>query len=318
MGKQIHTVNGLLEVEQLGVTLMHEHVLQANWSMRQSFPDWFCYDEFIEYAVEDVRRTKEIGVCTLVEQTPVCLGRDINAMKDVADRTGMQIIASTGFFHTENQWLYGRSAGSILRYLMIDIEEGIQGTDIHPGLIKCATDTAGVTEINQRLLKAHADAARRSGLPIGTHSYYGNRSGIAQMEIFEKFGLNPRKILIGHCGDTNDIGYLEELLRHGCCIGLDRFGDNAKNSLEDRVNTLVELCDRGYMDQLMISHDYVSFVDIGDFEWRNVRGTDPDDAQYNHRYIHRYVLPLLREKGFAQTEIDRLLVENPRRFFAEA
>lgn len=142
MGKLIHTVNGLIPVEQLGVTLMHEHILQANWSMRQSFPQWFCYDEFIDYAAEDVRRTKELGVCTLVEQTPVCLGRDIHAMKEVADRTGMQVIASTGFFHTENQWLYGRSTGSILKYLMLDIEEGIQGTDIHPGLIKCAPKEA--------------------------------------------------------------------------------------------------------------------------------------------------------------------------------
>lgn len=83
------------------------------------------------------------------------------------------------------------------------------------------------------------------------------------------------------------------------------------------MDTLVKLCDRGYMDQLMISHDYVSFVDIGDFEWCNVRGTDPDAAQYNHRYIHRFVLPLLLERGFTQAEIDRLLIENPRRFFAE-
>ena len=316
MGKLIQTVNGPLPVEELGVTLMHEHVLQANWSMRMSYPHWFNYNEFIEYATEDVKRTKEIGVCTLVEQTPVCLGRDIHAIKEVADRTGMQIIASTGFFYTENQWLFGRSEESLMECMRKDINEGIQDTDIRPGLIKCATDVAGITPINRVLLNAHAQMAKESGLPIGTHSYYGNRSGLGQMDIFESYGLDPKKILIGHCGDTNDIGYLEELLSRGCYIGLDRFGDDAKNPLKNRVDTLLKLCEDGWIDQLMISHDYVSFVDLGCFEWKDKRGTDPDDAVYNSRYIHRYVLPLLRELGFGEDGIHQLLVDNPRAFFS--
>lgn len=314
----INSVNGLLHVDELGTTLMHEHILQANWSMRMSFKDWFDYDSFIEWASEDVRRTKETGVRTLVEQTPVCLGRDIHAIKAVADRTGMHIIASTGFFYSENQWMFLRSEENFVKWLMKDIEEGIQDTDIKPGLIKCGTDMPGVTELNHTLLKAHAKAAKRSGLPIATHSWYKNRSGISQMEIFEEAGLNPRKILIGHCGDTNDISYLEELLRRGCYIGLDRFGDDAKNPLEDRINTLLELCDRGWIDQLMISHDYVSFVDLGNFEWETKRYQDPDDARYNSRYIHRYVFPILRERGFKEAEIGQLMTENPRAYFAES
>lgn len=317
MPKMIQSVNGPLSVDALGTTLMHEHILQANWSMRMSFEEWFDYDSFIEWASEDVRRTKAAGVMTLVEQTPVCLGRDIHAIKEVADRTGMQIIASTGFFYTENQWMFRRTEENFVKWLMKDIEEGIQDTDIRPGLIKCGTDRPGVTELNRILLKAHAKAARLSGLPIATHSWYKNRSGITQMNIFEEAGLNPKKILIGHCGDTNDIPYLVELLKRGCCIGLDRFGDDAKNPLEDRVNTLIELCSRGFIRQLMISHDYVSFVDLGDFEWETKRYQDPDDVKYNSRYIHRYVLPMLRERGFTEKEINMLLVENPRSYFAE-
>jgi len=315
MSKMINTVNGPIPVEQLGVTLMHEHILQANWSMRMSYPHWFNYEEFIEYATEDVKRTHEIGVQTLVEQTPVCLGRDIHAIKDVADRTGMQIIACTGFFYTENQWLFGRSEESLMECMRKDIEEGIQDTNIRPGLIKCATDVAGITPINEVLLNAHAQMSKESGLPIATHSYYGNRSGIGQMDIFEKYDLNPEKILIGHCGDTNDCGYLEELLNRGCYIGLDRFGDDEKNPLKNRVDTLMKLCERGWIKQLMISHDYVSFVDLGRFEWKNKRNTDPDDAIYNSRYIHRYVLPMLRELGFGEEGINQLLVENPMNYF---
>lgn len=317
MPDMIQSVSGLLSVDELGTTLMHEHILQANWSMRMSYKDWFDYDSFIEWAAVDVGRTKEMGIKTLVEQTPVCLGRDIHAIKDVAERTGMQIIVSTGFFYTENQWMFGRAEENFVKWLMKDIEEGIQDTDIRPGLIKCGTDTPGITELNCTLLKAHARTSKLSGLPIATHSWHKNRSGIGQMDIFEEEGLNPKKILVGHCGDTNDIPYLEELLRRGCYIGLDRFGDDAKNPLESRVNTLMELCDRGWIRQLMISHDYVSFVDLGNFEWETKRHQDPDDAKYNSRYIHRYVLPLLREKGFGEEEITQLLQGNPRAYFAE-
>lgn len=315
MEKMINGVLGPISTKELGTTLMHEHILQANWSMRKSYSRWFNYEEFMERAVVDVGRTMEIGVKTMVEQTPVCLGRDIHAMREVAKKTGMQLIAATGFFYTESQWTFNRKAESFLKYIMLDIEEGIQGTDSKPGIIKCATDVAGITPVNEIMLHAHAMAAAESGLPIGTHTYYKNRSGLGQMDIFEQYGLDPRKILIGHCGDTNDLGYLEELLSRGCCIGLDRFGDDAKNPLEKRVDTLLKLWDRGWKDQLIISHDYVCFVDLGQFEWEELQKTDPDDVEYNYRYIHRRVLPLLREHGFGQKEIDHLLVDNPRRFF---
>lgn len=315
MSKMINGVLGPISTDALGVTLMHEHILQANWSMRQSYAAWFQYDEFLERAVTDVGRTMEYGVKTMVEQTPVCLGRDIHAMRDVVEKTGIQLIAATGFFYTENQWTFNRKAESFLKYMLIDIREGIQGTDSKPGIIKCATDVAGITPINEIMLHAHAMAAVESGLPIGTHSYYGNRSGLGQMDIFEQYSLNPKKILIGHCGDTNDLGYLEELLSRGCYIGLDRFGDDAKNPLEKRVETLLALWERGWKEQLIISHDYVCFVDLGQFEWEELKKTDPDDVPYNYRYIHRYVLPLLLEHGLTEKDLDTLLVENPRRFF---
>ena len=79
----------------------------------------------------------------------------------------------------------------------------------------------------------------------------------------------------------------------------------------------MELCSRGFIRQLMISHDYVSFVDLGDFEWETKCNQDPDDVKYNSRYIHRYVLPMLRDCGFTEDEVNILLVENPRSYFAE-
>lgn len=313
--KLINSVSGKLSTEKLGTTLMHEHVVSANWNMRQCYKDWFNRDEFLGFAETDLKRTLEVGVNTIVDVTPVCLGRDTGIVAEVAKRTGMQIIAATGFFFTENQWLVNRSVESILHWMMTDIEQGLDGTGILPGIIKCCTDLAGVTPINERLLTASAIAASESGLPVTTHSTYINRCAFDQLRIFEKYHIPMNKVIIGHCGDVNDIDYLEEILRNGCYIGLDRFGDDAKNPLENRVDTLIKLCDRGWLKQLMISHDYVSFVDIGPFEWRNKRNTDPDDVPYNYRYIHKYALPLLRKRGFSEENITQLLIGNPRTYF---
>ncbi|MEG0688187.1 MAG: hypothetical protein RR466_05825 [Hungatella sp.] len=316
MSKSINSVHGKLNVNCLGSTLMHEHIISVNWNMRQCYEKWFNYDEFIEYAVKDVMLAKDAGIKTLVDVTPVCLGRDIRAVAEVAQRTGMQIIAATGFFHTEQQWMFNRSIDSFLKYMMIDIEEGIDGTAIHPGVIKCCTDLQGLTPINKALLTASAIAAQKSGLPISTHASWQNKSGLMQLKLLTRHQINPSGILIGHCGDTNDISYLEELLRYGCYIGLDRFGDNAKNPLENRVDTMLRLCDKGYINQIMVSHDHVCYVDIGNNEWCSTRNTEPTDYTYNFSYFNTYVIPLLKEHGFQQHDIDQILVENPRRYFS--
>jgi phosphotriesterase-related protein len=315
VAKMIHSATGPISTESLGQTLTHEHVVSANWNMRMCYPEWFDREGFLRYAAEDVGRTWALGVRTMVDVTPVCLGRDTATVREIARRTGMQIICATGFFHTEDQWMYNRSVDSFLHYLMYDIERGLDGTDVLPGIIKCCTDLQGVTPINERLLTASAIAARESGLPVSTHATYKNDSARRQLDILEKHGVPLDRVVIGHCGDTSDVDFLEGILRRGCYIGLDRFGDEAKNSLENRVNTLMELCQRGWLERLMISHDYVSFVDIGPFEWRFQREKDPDDARYNSRFIHQYALPLLLQKSFPVESIRRLLVGNPRAFF---
>lgn len=315
MGKMIHSVTGPISTDALGQTLTHEHIVSANWNMRMCYREWFDRAEFLDYAVEDISRTVALGVGTMVDVTPVCLGRDTGIVREVAQRTGMQIICATGFFHTEDQWKYKRSVDSFLHYLMHDIEHGLDGTGVLPGIIKCCTDLDGVTPINEKLLTASAMAARESGLPVTTHATHHNDSAQRQLDILEKYGIPMERVIIGHCGDTNDVDFLENILRRGCYIGLDRFGDEAKNSLENRVDTLMELCRRGWLERLMISHDYVSFVDIGPFEWRFQREKDPDDARYNNRFIHRYALPLLRAKGFPEESIRQLLEGNPRAYF---
>jgi predicted metal-dependent phosphotriesterase family hydrolase len=112
-------------------------MVSANWNMRMCYMEWFNRDELLVYAEKDGKRTLDIGVSTLVDVTPVCLGRDTATVRETARRTGMQIICATGFCFTENQWMYNRCTDSFLYWLMKDIEEGMDGTGVLQGIIKC-------------------------------------------------------------------------------------------------------------------------------------------------------------------------------------
>ena len=79
-------VLGPIESEDLGFTLMHEHILICNWSMRQRFEDWIDIPEAIQNATEEVTQAQALGVGTLVDMTPINLGRDVHVMREVAER----------------------------------------------------------------------------------------------------------------------------------------------------------------------------------------------------------------------------------------
>lgn len=306
----VQTVTGPIDSADLGFTLMHEHVLIADWSMRQAFPDYVEIDSFLEGAVSELEAVRARGVRTMVDLTPINLGRDIHVIRAAAERSGMQIIAATGFYFTEEPRLEWWQHDQLLDYLLRDIQQGIQGTEVRAGIIKCATDRLGVTDLNRKLLEVAARAHRRTGVPISTHSSAHHENGLDQQDVFEAEGVDLSRIVIGHCGDTQDIGYLEKILRRGSTIGMDRFGVDMLLPTEQRVDTIVELCRRGWSKQMVLSHDAACHIDW--FARDMLRQTAP---KWNFLHIPEDVVPALREKGIGEDVIAELTVCNPRRIF---
>ena len=105
-----------------------------------------------------------------------------------------------------------------------DIEQGIADTGVKAGILKCATDEPGITPGVERVLRAVAQAHKRTGVPISTHTHAGLRRGLEQQRIFEEEGVDLSRVVIGHSGDSTDVGYLEELIAAGSYLGMDRFG----------------------------------------------------------------------------------------------
>jgi phosphotriesterase-related protein len=310
------TVNGVaapIESSDLGFTLMHEHILVANWSMRQAFADWVDVRALVDKAVSELKAAKEHGVGTIVDLTPINLGRDIHVLREVADRAEMQIIAATGLYWHEEPWMEGWEADRLVEWLIRDITDGIQGTDSKAGIIKCATDRPGVTPANEKLLTVAARLQRATGVPISTHTVPENRSGLAQQDVFEKEGVDLSRVVIGHCGDTADLAYLEEILLRGSKIGMDRFGLEMVLPTDERVATIATLCRRGYSQQLVLSHDACCHID-----WFSDPAMLAAAPNWHYRYIPDDVIPALRKAGVSEEHLRDMTTDNPRRIFEQS
>ena len=315
--KKVNSALGPIDTKDIGYALMHEHILAADWSMRIAFKDWIIYDEFIELAVREVNKAKKNGIKTIVDGTPINLGRDILALRDVAAKTGVHIIASTGFYSDETMMLGTKSEKTFVKLMLREIEVGMQGTDTKAGIIKVATDQLGVTELNRKFLKAAALANKETGIPIYTHTAVNSKVGLDQQDVFEDEGIDLSNVVIGHCGDCNDFEYMEKLMKRGSYIGLDRFGpDEAYRgvyNLEDKIKIFIELCKRGWIDKIIVSHDFSCFFDGFDNEWDRMK--DLDNLPCDFCYFNTKVIPKLIKGGISKKQIDTVMIDNPRRFF---
>jgi phosphotriesterase-related protein len=302
--------SGPIDTADLGFTLMHEHILVAAWSMREAFHDWVDLDTVVDEAVQEVRRAKQRGVQTIVDVTPINLGRDIHVIREVAARAEMQIVVATGLYLFEEPWLRGWEVDRLVEFLLRDIESGIQGTHSKAGIIKAATGDPGVTPINRKGLQVAARLHFATGLPITTHTSSEHRTGPAQQDVFEEEGVDLGHVVIGHCGDTDDVEYLEGILQRGSLIGMDRFGLDMILSTEKRIGTIAELCRRGWADRMVLSHDHSCYIDWWPKEW--VRAAAP---RWSLCHVPDDIVPALRQAGARDEHIKAMTVANPARVF---
>jgi len=317
---QVQTALGAVQCSQLGTTLMHEHVFVLDTEIVQNYPEeWGTEKGRVDDAVKRLNELKSRGIDTMVDLTVIGLGRYIPRIKQIAQQTKINIIVATGIYTYRDAPLYFhfRGPGTVLDgpELMVDmfvrdIQEGIADSGVKAGILKCATDEPGVTKDVERILRATAQAHRRTGTPISTHTHARKRVGLDQQRIFREEGVDLSRVVIGHCGDTTDLGYLEELIGNGSYIGMDRFGLDTILSFEDRVNTVAEMCKRGHAGKMVLSHDAACYN-----HWLPERPLPVMLPRWHYLHIHNDVIPALKQKGVTEEHLRAMLVENPRRIF---
>ena len=314
----VQTYLGPCDPEDLGTTLLHEHVFVRDFELERSLPrtEWDEADA-IERAVQGFEALHALGVRTVVDLTVPGLGRDVRPVLAVARRVPITLVASTGFYIKSELPLYyqfhgpGRSIDDpepLVELFVRDIETGIGDSGIRAAMLKVVTDVQGVTDDVARVMAAAAIAHRQTGVPITTHSHPASHNGLVQQDFLRAWGVPLERVIIGHSGDTDDIAYLRALMDSGSTIGLDRFGMEHVLPDERRVATVLELLRLGYGDRMILSHDAAWFSHVTAPSWRATFA-----PQWHMLHISRDILPMLREGGATDADLHQLLVVNPSR-----
>jgi phosphotriesterase-related protein len=318
MVRTVPTFTGEVTAEELGTTLIHEHVFVGHpeLDLNLPHPEW-DEQEAIERAVAGFERLHGLGVRTVVDLTVPGLGRDVERVRRVADRVPVNLVAATGYYTSDVLPLYFRTHGPgrlvggpdpLVELFIGDIEHGIAGTGIRAGMIKVASDIDGIPPDVERVFTAAAIAHQQTGIPITTHSHPASYGGREQQRLLRRLGVPLDRVVIGHSGDSGNLSYLRELADDGSFLGFDRFGMEHVRTDEERLRTLLALLELGYADRIVLSHDAAVFSRVTPPAWR--ARTVPNWHMEN---LPRRILPRLSEAGVDDALIHQLMVDNPRR-----
>jgi len=323
-GLQVNTVLGPVGSTQLGMVLPHEHCYVSSAGMLAVYPERVPLDFVIPEAVAALKQLKEAGGSTIVDCTTHDLGRNVEVMARISRESGINIICTTGSWIDPPRSFQMMRPKDLAELYIREATIGIEGTGIKAGIIKCAHETGttwergkGFTPAGEITCRAAAIAQRATGLPITTHTEVEERTGLAQIKVFEEEGVDMNRVYIGHCNDSSDLDYLTEMLQRGVWLGLDRTvpeePGSARPNWEGRAMTIKRLIDVGWGHRIMLSHDWMVFQGFLPTKVaKKLRTLNPD----GYTFILHNVIPRLHELGVSKQQTDAILYENPRRFFS--
>ena len=307
MAPRVMTVSGPIPPDRLGFTLPHEHTGIALWHIEKRWDYWeLTPDE--DLITDELRDFRRRGGATLVDVTTDGVGRDPHRLRRLASSTGLNIVMGCGFYrgaHYPAEALIDRRPVDDLAAQIIDeFESGVGQTGIRPGIIgEIGTDKPWVSALEERVHRAAARASKATGMAITTHGVQ-SAVGLAQLKIFSDEGVDPGRVVIGHADSHHDLDFYLEVLAAGANLQFDFLGHRfaTEEALEPRlVETIVELLERGFAPQLLLSQDV------------NHNRQLKANGGFGYVYLHQHFLPTLRTAAVGEGEIRQMTIDNPAR-----
>jgi len=318
----INTATGTCTAGDLGITLMHEHLLIGwpGWDSDTAAPAW-DRGEAKRMCVDRMQELKALGVTALVDPCPIDLGRDVEFAADVSQASGVQIVCATGLYKEESgaapyykfRGAFTDTVSEMTETFVKEVTDGIGSTGIKAGVIKVATGPHKVTDYEKAVITAAARAHKATGAPITTHTDEGTM-GREQLAILTAEGVDPARVVIGHSCGSADLRYHTDMLDTGAFLGFDRFGLELLQPDRLRLASLIGLLGIGFERQIVLSHDTV-------WCWRGRALPLPVETlapNWDPRHVFLHIVPALRDAGVSQAKIDAMLIDNPRRYFSGA
>lgn len=357
------TVDGRIEPDELGVTLPHEHtfidLVEAWFDLPSSAVDRRIAREPValenlrhvrrnpldnkdngrlesfEEAVEEFSRFANAGGTTVVDVTPKNTGGDPERVRAVGRATGLQFVHGTSYYtrSAHPRRVDDATVEELAAEFASDVREGIGDTDVRAGLIGEIGLSNRIHEDEEKVLRAGAQAALRTGAPVNVHppgrrpeahqdyTYPSSRWALDVLDIFAEEGLPADRVVMSHMDrtrfelDPDSLEYQRAVADRGAYLeydlwGLDLFQEKYGNgwpSDPERLDAVTELIDDGYLSNLLFSHDVCMKVQRTRY------------GGFGYAHLLENVVPMLRERGVSRDQLDTVLVENPERVlrFAE-
>ena len=329
MGKTFETVLGEVYTEESGYILPHEHILSL-----LEIPPLERYSEVIDEAHEHfVAIYKELAEkynCKTVVECSTSYWMDMELAVRIARESGINLVLSTGWYSDQYALSkldvcyrppeFNDNPAEVIANVMIDeLTVGMKGTDIKAGIIKIA-----VSDINSdsdlKLLKAAAITHKETGASITTHTV-SIASRIGTLNCLEELGVDPKRIYLGHAdGGNGSICESLLLVKRGCNLIFTIWGitnpdligwDDFPLPKNFSSHVMAALVDDGYADKMLFSIDYsVNYRDGG------LKRSLYEIPERTSLYAFTHVVPQLKKLGVSQADIDKIMIENPRKMLA--
>lgn len=298
----VMTVNGAVPASSLGFTLAHEHVMVDFIGAAETGRHRYSADEVMKTAQPFLEEVKKKGCKTFVDCTPAYVGRDASVLQRLSKATGLNIVTTTGYYGARQekylpQHVFTETPGQIAARWIAEFKNGIDGTGIKPGIIKCGVDKGPLTTAQRKIIAAAAITHLATGLTIGVHTGDA-KAALEEMSILAEHGVSPEAYIWIHAQAEKDSAYHVPAAMKGAWISFDAVYPTV---IEQYVSYAIMMKSQGLLHRALFSHDG---------GWYHVG--EPNGGEFNnYNTIFDKFIPALKEKGFSQEEIELLFEKNP-------
>lgn len=301
--EKIITVNGVISPEECGTVLSHEHLF-SNFGAEPDVAHQFNEDKLFDQVLPYLQKVKELGCNTIVECTTAYFGRRVDILKQLADKTGLNIITNTGYYGAASdkyvpEHAYTDSVKDIASRWINEFNNGIENISVRPGFIKVAVDKGPLSDIDAKLVRAAAIAHRQTGMVIAVHTGDNIDAANKQLDILKEEGVHPGAWIWTHANKVGNAKPLIHAAQQGGWISLD--GIRNQESQRHHLSLINDLRKAKLLDHVLLSHDGNGFP-------------SGKEIRQFHKLFTEFI-PFLQKNGYNEQEIKQLIQYNPRRAF---
>jgi len=322
----IRTLLGDIHPKNLGIVNGHEHIICSPPYWVEKGEDDLILDN-TEKSLADVLDFKMYGGNAIVDATAIDYGRNVEEVANISRLSGIHIIGTAGFnksflwkakipehlkkytgeYETFEDMIEKKSIENLIEMVRMEIEVGLEGTNYKAGQVKFGTGYNSINPLEIKTIKAAVMVHKLTGAPVHSHTEAGTMA-IEQIEILEKEGMDLKNVSFGHMDRNIDLYYYEQIASTGAYLSFDGLGKNKYGPESNRINAIINLIKMGYINQILLGGDtarksyYRSYGYGLGLEW------------LLKRWIPRFRIECEREGLDSEEVVNKLLIENPKRY----